>query len=125
MLYSMKKLLPIALAFVVAGLASTSTAQARVNVSLGFGFYPGWCSRPVYYPSPVYYYSPAPPVVYTQAPVPAPVAVTTTSRAVPYGYLVSPGTAKSPWSDFTLPTGGKSSGQVVYDANNGKAFRVP
>jgi hypothetical protein len=118
-------------------LSFTSIASAHdhghghggVNFDFGFGYYPGyypgWCSRPVYYASPVYY-GPGPAVyaepVYSQ---PVVQTVTTPQTTAPYGYLVSQGMAKSPWSDFAVSTGGRASGQVVYDANNGKPFRIP
>jgi hypothetical protein len=43
---------------------------------------------------------------------------------IPYGYLES-GRIRSPWSDFAMSVGGKSSGQILYDPNTGQAFRVP
>lgn len=120
-----------------------------------YGFYgprgcgPGWYSRPYPYFCGYYY---APPVVYTVPVATAPLysegyvnnyeatpahnssrparTVTTSqedsdSSQAPYGFMSGPGQVKSPWSDFTISSGGKSSGQVVYDANNGKAFRIP
>ena len=60
---------------------------------------------------------------------PAPVVVheyvtPSSDSSIPYGDLQG-GSLKSPWSDFTMSVGGKASGQIVYDPNNGKAFRVP
>ncbi|MFH1066673.1 MAG: hypothetical protein V1746_02055 [bacterium] len=43
---------------------------------------------------------------------------------IPYGFL-SGGRVKSPWSDFSMSVGGKTSGEVIYDPNTGQAFRVP
>lgn len=46
--------------------------------------------------------------------------------SVPYGHTsAGTGQVKSPWSDFALSTGGKSPGQIVYDANTGQPFRIP
>jgi len=127
----MKKFLLLTSLIWLAGFTTNASAHGHGGVSLNFGFgyypgyYPGWCSRPVYYSSPVYYGPPA--VVYTEPVYSQPPirTVSTQKTTAPYGYLVSQGTAKSPWSDFTVSTGGKSSGQVVYDANNGKPFRIP
>lgn len=43
---------------------------------------------------------------------------------VPYGYMRG-GLVGSPWSDFTMSAGGKAPGQVVYDPNTGRPFRIP
>ncbi|MDX2227358.1 MAG: hypothetical protein SFY92_09755 [Verrucomicrobiae bacterium] len=44
---------------------------------------------------------------------------------VPYGSVSAPGQVKSPWSEFTMSTDGKTRGQTVYDANTGNAFLIP
>ncbi|MFH1066330.1 MAG: glycine zipper 2TM domain-containing protein [bacterium] len=43
---------------------------------------------------------------------------------IPYGFLEG-GQVRSPWSDFYMSVGGKTSGQVIYDSNTGQPFRVP
>ncbi|MEM9398866.1 MAG: hypothetical protein AAF984_01540 [Verrucomicrobiota bacterium] len=47
------------------------------------------------------------------------------SERVPYGHMQNGGEVRSPWSNFTVSVGGKSPGDVVYDANTGQAFRIP
>lgn len=48
----------------------------------------------------------------------------TVSDDAPYGYL-NGGTIKSPWSEFAMSVGGKSSGDVLYDPSTGQPFRIP
>jgi hypothetical protein len=55
--------------------------------------------------------------VVRQYPPPAP--------EISYGYVEKAGLIRSPFSNFTVRSEGKSRGQVVYDANNGKPFRIP
>ncbi|MEM9444195.1 MAG: glycine zipper domain-containing protein [Verrucomicrobiota bacterium] len=45
--------------------------------------------------------------------------------SAPYGHILAGGNIKSPWSEFTMSLGGKSPGQIVFDANTGQAFRIP
>lgn len=71
-----------------------------------------------YWHRPVVIYETPPPVVVHEY------VETASDSSIPYGDITS-GTLKSPWSDFTMSVGGKTSGQIVYDPNNGKAFRVP
>ena len=129
---------------------SVAPSQAGIyvgfNVGGGYGGYhheyhgyggryysrgPEWCGREsVYYSAPIYYSSPVvygPPVVYEQAPVVVqqPVQVVQENSGVAYGLIQTGGILKSPYSSFAMNIGGHSSGDVVYDANNGKPFRVP
>lgn len=91
----------------------------------------GWCARgPGYYGGSVVYSSPT--VVYSSpAPVtviqePAPQVVQAPAQeGIPYGFVQNGGILKSPYSSFTMNIGGHSSGEIVYDANNGKPFKVP
>ncbi len=53
---------------------------------------------------------------------PPPVRVV--SCEVPYGDLEH-GRVYSPWSDFSMSVGGRDAGEIVYDPNNGRAFRIP
>lgn len=46
------------------------------------------------------------------------------SCEIPYGDMRH-GLVVSPWSDFAMSVGGRVSGEVVYDPNTGKAFRIP
>ena len=134
-------------------LALAGTAQARTHVSVGIGFGGGYggygCYRPAYYRpycgsryygsygygayyAPSYYYQPAP--VYVAPPVVETRVVervverepaVEASQPIPYGFVSTPGKVRSPWSDFAISQAGMAPGQVVYDAHNGKAFRIP
>ena len=144
----MKKLLLFGIGGIALALAGT--AQARTHVSVGIGFGGGYgCYQPAYYRpycapryygsywhgayyAPSYsYYEPAPIVV--AAPVETRVVervverepAVEASQPIPYGFVSTPGKVKSPWSNFTLSQAGMAPGQVVYDAHNGKAFRIP
>jgi hypothetical protein len=136
----MKKLLLASLCALSLFALAPSSHAGHVGVSIGIGipihsspcyrpsYYPGYCSRPYYRPAYYPYYYSAPIVysepvverVYVQSP-----AAAVTEESIAYGTVASQGVVKSPWSDFTMSTGGKTPGQIVYDSNNGKAFRVP
>lgn len=72
----------------------------------------------------VYAPRPQPRVVQVQCPQPTRLVVKSPAANAPYGFL-SGGNIKSPWSDFTMSVGGKTSGQIIYDPNTGNPFRVP
>ncbi len=131
----MKQKLLLLLVLTVFTLIMVPASHAGIYVGIGGPGYPyhhdGWCSRqaivlggPVYYTDPGVVYATPPPVVYTTPP-PVVVQPTTPPSSVPYGFIQTGGILKSPYSDFKIGIGGKSSGDVVYDANNGKPFKVP
>jgi hypothetical protein len=146
----MKKLLLFGIGGVLLALAGTAQAGTRVSIGVGFGggygyyghhhhhhgYYgrrscgPYW--RGAYYAPSYYYVEPAPVVV--AAPVMQTRVVervverepaVESSQPLPYGFVSTPGKVKSPWSDFVISQAGLAPGQVVYDAHNGKAFRIP
>ncbi|MDZ4815996.1 MAG: glycine zipper 2TM domain-containing protein [Verrucomicrobiota bacterium] len=44
---------------------------------------------------------------------------------IPYGFPIDSGRVKSPHTDFSISMGGKTRGDVLYDAHTGQPFRVP
>jgi hypothetical protein len=115
-------------------LVSLTLAQAQLAIGFGIGLgrHFGWETRGVYvapsvYVAPTYYASP--PVVYVPSTQVITAAASPTATApapsIPYGFVQTGGTIKSPYSDFTLSLKGRSSGDVIYDANNGNAFKIP
>jgi hypothetical protein len=153
LLNRMKKYLCLTSLFAAALLLGSTSANAGVHIGFGFseggcyrrgyGYYgPGYYSPYYYAPPPAYYYEPAPVYYNTQPPIivgdsPRPVnaarydederppASSKKETAPPYGYYNNEGLVKSPWSDFTINKGKHDKGDVVYDANNGKPFRLP
>ncbi|MDX2226287.1 MAG: twin-arginine translocase TatA/TatE family subunit [Verrucomicrobiae bacterium] len=47
------------------------------------------------------------------------------TQIIPFGILLPGGEVKSPHSDFTLKAEGKNTGDMLYDAHNGLAFKMP
>ena len=123
-------LLGLVTASVFSSTVSTTHAEVVVGVGVGFGhpeyYHHGWATRPAYVCGPTVYVAPAvqpvyvdpAPVVYVNPPATAP-------ASIPYGFVQNGGLLKSPYSDFTINLGGHSSGDILYDANNGKPFKVP
>jgi len=146
----MKKALLLGLSIATLSLAvPPPAAQAAVGVGIGFSFSdrghrghrhhghrghryyrgPRYYSPRFYggYYYPAYEVYPAPVVVeerIVETPPPAQVE-TYQGHPIPYGFVASAGRVKSPWSDFTISQGGRTPGEVVYDANTGKPFRIP
>lgn len=119
-----KLLLTLFLAGVFSAISiSSSFARGHHGGGHGWPFFSfGFYDDPYYgyYYPPVVYAQPETTVVYTTPNV----SVAAPPTAVPSGSLKE-GRLYSPWSDFSMPVGKKSSGQTVYDPNTGQAFRVP
>ncbi|MFZ5806883.1 MAG: hypothetical protein ACOY3I_06735 [Verrucomicrobiota bacterium] len=120
----MKKILVVVF---LAGFAFSNVQAAHVSVRIGdhhkgerhhhsMNHHRHWPSRPHYWHRPLWVHEP---IIFKEV-----VYTGTCDQAIPYGYMRG-GKIKSPWSDFTVSAGGKTSGEIIYDANTGQAFRVP
>lgn len=116
------KIKTLTLVVLTSCLALPALHAGNITVGIGIGGHDRWGHRAPFYGHKAHH----PPLIVETSPIVVEerVVTTTSSDDIPYGFL-SGGTVRSPWSDFSMSVGGKTSGQVIYDPNTGQAFRVP